>query len=546
MKWNFAEKTEHLYRFGFKDNDIEKFSKNITQSLVREAVQNSLDALDIENHSCVRMIVKKGKVSKSTLPNFQEIEKHLRACIDDENDPSENAEIQRHLDAIETSDYSFIEIADYNTIGMDRKSFESLTQASFKSTKTHQGSLGSKGVGKAVYYANSYLRTMLVTTRQESEIRYRAATRLSTHKDPYNPFKEFNNVGFYGPLDPVQESSIPQVFRREEPGTSIFVIGNWKNDNFQEEVIEEVLRNYWFAIADEQLVIEVEGQELNKDNLEQNINRFFPDYKDYKTGEKQNPRAYFESHKNGKLYEREIPHIGTCKLWLNKIADYNLGAVARFRKTKMLIYKENNLDPGFAGVFVCDNEKGNSFLKEIENDAHDEWNPNINLKYRERAKETLNSIKEFIREEYRNYSGIDDTTAFGVDILDDLFNFSTVIGRSVTKNGKPKRQDPDPEDLEKKDRLLIDQNFEAFETKDGWKYALSFKSKTTAYNQRFRVSIGTDSSSDFVDILSAPEGCSFKDNILTISDIREGNNEIFFLELDSPYLISPSITSISK
>ncbi|WP_165779259.1 hypothetical protein [Brumimicrobium salinarum] len=24
MKWNFAEKTEHLDRFGFKDNDIEK------------------------------------------------------------------------------------------------------------------------------------------------------------------------------------------------------------------------------------------------------------------------------------------------------------------------------------------------------------------------------------------------------------------------------------------------------------------------------------------------------------------------------------------
>lgn len=46
MKWNFDILGPNSDLVGFKDNDIEKFNKNLASSLVREAFQNSLDALD--------------------------------------------------------------------------------------------------------------------------------------------------------------------------------------------------------------------------------------------------------------------------------------------------------------------------------------------------------------------------------------------------------------------------------------------------------------------------------------------------------------------
>jgi hypothetical protein len=75
--------------------------------------------------------------------------------------------VKRHIEAFEQHSYTYLEISDYNTTGMDYKSFKSLTQAIFKSTKSYSGSQGSKGVGKAAYYASSYLRTMLIATRSE-------------------------------------------------------------------------------------------------------------------------------------------------------------------------------------------------------------------------------------------------------------------------------------------------------------------------------------------------------------------------------------------
>ena len=60
MNWNFAEHNELLDNVGFKDNDIEKFGQDPAKSIVREAIQNSCDALDVENgNSQVKVVIKK-------------------------------------------------------------------------------------------------------------------------------------------------------------------------------------------------------------------------------------------------------------------------------------------------------------------------------------------------------------------------------------------------------------------------------------------------------------------------------------------------------
>ena len=541
MKWNFASHSDYLDNVGFKDNDIEKFSQDTVKSLVREALQNSCDALDESNgKSQVLVVIKKNKFKKTLLPNFSKIEEHILACLNDENDTAENREIERHLKAIETEEYSCLEIADYNTTGMDQKSFESLTQGIFKSTKSNSGSQGSKGVGKAAYYAASYLRTMLITSASDDGVRFRAVAKLSNHFDPDRKDQKLNYKGFYGDANVVNINSIPTLFKRTDKGTSIFIIGIWKTDNLDDEIIKEVLRNYWFAILRNQLVVVVNDIELNAENLERFLKVFFFDYRDYQTGEKQNPRPYFDTVVFGKEYKKNISNIGVCSLWLHQNEMYNLGAVARFRKTKMLIYKEKNLDVGFAGVFLCDNEIGNSFLKEIENDAHDIWNDKINQDYREKAKTTLREIKDFIVESYNNFAGIDNKTSFSIDNIDELFSFSKGNEISKRNGAAPKTKKEPPETTN--ERLIESAKFKSFFERDQIFYRLEIHSKVQRYNQRFKITIGTDSSRDIIHLKDSSAG-KYNDNILTL-DIVQGLNIIDKIELDSPFLVAPVLTSI--
>ena len=543
MNWNFAEHNELLDNVGFKDNDIEKFGQDPAKSIVREAIQNSCDALDVENgNSQVKVVIKKGVISKNELPHFSEIEDHIKKCLNIENDKAENQEIQRHIDAFEINNYTFLEISDYNTTGMDYKPFEGLTQGIFKSVKKTSGSQGSKGVGKAAYYASSYLRTMLIVSRSEEGMRYRGASKIANHISPSDNGKKLNYKGFYGDLALKEIHEIPPLLRRTEKGTSIFILGLWSNENLETDIIREVLRNYWFAILRDQLVVTVLDLEINNANIKNLMESYFEDFKDYKIGDKQNPRPYLQSVINGKEYIRKIANIGECSLWLDNHDDYNLGAVARFRKTKMLIFKEKNLDAGFAGVFLCDNEEGNAFLKEIENDAHDVWNEKINPDYFDSAKETLTEIKQFISESYSDYAGISNKDSFQIDALNELFNFS---GGNIVSNKKDvvPRPKPDPTE-DKKDRILESAKFSAFTEEDKVYYKLNIKSHSSKTSQHFKIAIGTDSSKDKINIIASSSG-TFKENIL-IMDVNKGENIIEKIELDVPFLVAPSIISINS
>lgn len=546
MKWFFPKLNEGQNEVGFNNNDIEKFSKHPIQSIVREGLQNSSDALDEQNgETQVKVVIDRGKIPKSELSNFKEIEKHIKACLRDEsNNAAEITTIKRHFDTIENDSYNYIKIADYHTSGMDGKSFKYFTQSDFKSEKQSAGSQGSKGVGKAAYFASSYLRTVVVSSRSAEGLRFKATAKLSTHNDPDNYGLRLYQQGSYGNLDLIEDDKVPTLFRRDEKGTSIFIMGCFPQKDFKDDVIREVLRNYWFAIAKGQLVVEVERESINSSNVKDLIEEFFPDYRDYKTGVKQNPRPYYETFKYGISYEKEIANIGRCTLWLHKNPEFNLGAVARFRKTKMLIYKENNIDAGYAGVFLCDNQVGNEFLKNIENDAHDEWNPRINPTEEAEAVQTLKEIKEFIKEKYYDYAGVEHSNTFSINTLDELFSF-TERKPGSTEQGKPlPKPEPKPDEEEKpRNRVILNHKFSAIKENGKYYYSLTFEAKKTIKEQKLKFSIGTDSSRDKIIITKASEPV-FEEDVLII-DIKKGMNKIERLEFDSPFLVAPFVTALN-
>lgn len=544
FKWRFETHiSDTSVARGFINNDIERFNKEPLKSIVREAIQNSSDALDSDNgEKQVIIKIKRGEIRKDLLPNFSDIEQHIRRCYNlDGNDNTSKREIQRHIDEFEKSDkYNYIEISDYKTTGMSEQGLLALTQSDDRSHKQKNSAQGSKGVGKAAYFAASYLRTIIVSTKSNEGFRFRGTAKISTHEDPFETNKKLKEQGFYGDRHCISTLVVPELFRRNEFGTSIFIIGSWDYDNFENNVIKEVLRNYWLAIETGQLVVEVEDVSLDRDNIQEYMDDIFNTYKDYRTGENQNPKPYYETYKKGLRFDGHIVNIGDCKLWLYRNDEFNLGAVARFRKTKMYIYKGDEIHAGYAGVFLCDDEDGNEFLRDIENDAHDTWNANINPFRKKEAGETLRAIKDFIKKSYYEYTGEEDEKAFSVDLLDNMFSFNEVK-ESVGSKPAPMSLKIKDEEPASRDRLIGKHSFETIEEKDSYIYTLKFNAQETKKEQKIKVFIGTDSSRDRIDVLNVDNGIELKEGCL-IMDVKKGENIVEGIVLDSPFLVAPIIT----
>jgi len=86
--------------------------------------------------------------------------------------------------------------------------------------------------------------------------------------------------------------------------------------------------------------------------------------------------------------------LGECKFYF-KLIESHMNYVAMLRKSHMVIYSRRFNFPGnFAGVFICDNEKGDLALRRMEPPAHDKWDPKRN---KENGEAIMNEITNFIR-----------------------------------------------------------------------------------------------------------------------------------------------------
>jgi hypothetical protein len=80
MEWHFVNHTDGIERQGIRDGDIDDFDKTRYQSVVRESIQNSLDAkLNIDKPVIVKF--KFFKLKRETATKLFAIENHLKACL---------------------------------------------------------------------------------------------------------------------------------------------------------------------------------------------------------------------------------------------------------------------------------------------------------------------------------------------------------------------------------------------------------------------------------------------------------------------------------
>jgi len=391
-KWHF--KDEGGRDVGPNDPVDEKFKGQPYYSIVREAIQNSLDAVKNDNEP-VKIVFSFSVLHRNDFPSFFKIEEHLKLCKDfysgNDNAKKLFTEMLDFLNGreigLKKASISCMKISDYNTKGMSYDSentnspFYAFLRAGGVSAKA-QGSGGSFGFGKGAYYTLSPIKTIIVSTKDDrNNVYFEGSTILTTHKAIDG--KKLTAYGYYDnnngePINNYNE--IPDFFKRNEIGTDISIIGLWEEPGRNNLMIKSVLNNFWLSIYERKLIVQVDNVEINKESLDNIIDKYFDDEIEKRNNiEDWNPKPYFKAVKYSRsseqfhFFEEELEILGKVKLYV--YLDKNLpNRISYFRKPKMVVYKKtNNKILGYAAVFVCESEKGNEILRSMENAAHNEW-----------------------------------------------------------------------------------------------------------------------------------------------------------------------------
>lgn len=466
-KWHFAPQVGGR-EDGPNDSMQDNFKKTPYASLIRESIQNSLD-VPLDESQAVRMDFSISRIRAREYENFFKLKKHAEGCIKhfSENDDAKTT-YQSMIDYFnflgQFDDLNYIKVSDYNTRGMDyvkgdtTKPFYAFVRAAGVSSKKDASAGGSYGFGKAAYFYISPLRTILVSTQTENgKLFFEGVSSLCTHELD-NEDGLFVSVGYYDNNDgePVTDPErIPNRFRRNEAGTDIYILGIDVSDrpSINKEMIEAVLRNFWMAIYEGKLEVKINDIEITKDNLQEIMQQYFQGEHDTARREKDyNPVPYLDAVANANndnrhvVIEDTLPTLGHVRFYAVKKKNAT-DKILYMRKPLMLVYaKRTQSSNGFYGVFICDDENGNEYLRKTENPAHDEWksaNWRANGKIQPKGKLAIEDVDHFIikameqmfssrNSEVQNIQGLEEFLYIPTAVEeDDEFENESLIGGVV-------------------------------------------------------------------------------------------------------------------
>lgn len=411
-KWHFAEQTGGT-DIGPNDAMSQIFKKEKYRALVRESIQNSLDAVydrtkPVEVHFTI------SSVNGNSYPNLFRLREHIMGCL--EMYPGDDAKkkfvpMRDYLDKTYYERLKYLQVSDYNTSGMNyskddpESPFYAFVRSKGVSAKRSQSAGGAFGFGKAAYFNVSRISTVFISTKVVGGgTFFEGESYLCTHK--INGIK-LVDTGYYDNNggDPITDASeIPHRFLRDEPGTDISIIGLNEDDTKESvfgQIKEAVLLDFWLSILDKKLVVCIGDEKIDDENIEGVMNDVFPDIDDKKRGYG-NPHPYFEAVKYAGtdnkhlVITQRLPRLGDVTFFVLK-SKKGTDRIQLMRSPRMLVKaQKNNSNYGFFGVFLCDDARGNNILRTMEGPAHNEWDWKNNDFEPKEAKSAQKELNDFI------------------------------------------------------------------------------------------------------------------------------------------------------
>ena len=201
-KWVFPPNNNAVIN-GINDAGIATFASTMYDSLVRESIQNSLDAKADWADGPVEVHFTQENIPRNKIPGYESLSEALKKCEVVES----NNELTRNFfkTAYETLDFNSInvlKISDYNTTGLKGSSsgksgtaWSRLVKESGTNDKDGVAG-GSFGIGKSAYFACSRFRTVFFSSLSEDNEKSNIGVARLISFDLDNETKSIG-MGFY-------------------------------------------------------------------------------------------------------------------------------------------------------------------------------------------------------------------------------------------------------------------------------------------------------------------------------------------------------------
>jgi hypothetical protein len=426
LRWHFPD-LDHGQADGLNDPLVETFEGNHEYYIARETIQNSVDAR-LDPKRPVRVIFERFEIPAEDLPGAAELRERMKQCLKETPEGmSETREyFEKALGILGKDKMHVLRIRDLNTLGLNGEDEDKtgrwyrLVKAVGLNQMTGVGG-GSFGIGKGAPIAASPVRTVFYSSMDENGDRvFQGKAMLVSHT--YDG-KERRGTGFFG-VDGYKairaEGIIPKHFSRPERGTDVYVAGYEENGgDWREALATSILENFWMAIHDGDLQVSLldaryKPFEITSESLFELLQKYSAE----------DALSYYRTVIKPDIHkEVSLPLLGTCRLYLRREENFPK-RVALMRKAKMIVKKKQFriMQDAWAGVFICDDERGNKILRDMEPPQHDEWNPDRDSD-RARGKQVIDEIYAWIKEGLREMAQADSGDPEEIPGLDQFLPY---------------------------------------------------------------------------------------------------------------------------
>ena len=369
---------------GPNDGGISHFTSNRLGNVIRESIQNSLDAR-ADQDKPVRVEIGLTALSRESFAADSLERSLLAAASSPHNDDAHSRQFKNGRNSLVRKlggggGVATLRITDSNTTGANDNlsldgipsKWESLTKSTGLSVKDKPDAAGSFGLGKHAPFALTDLRTVLYSTAWETNgqlsHRFQGKTILVSHVDAQGIKRR--KTGYLGDIyEALSDNDVPPDFRLDKPGLCLYLPGYEPEDGWVQTSVKTIISNFFHAIVHGGLEAEVDGQVVDSFTIS-------------KHQVSQRTAEFIRVSQTDPVAETEIPDIGRITLRLSVSNSPGRRQMALVRDAGMMI-SDNPRDmklpglgripphwKGFTAIIECLSEGKPSVLRESESPSH--------------------------------------------------------------------------------------------------------------------------------------------------------------------------------
>ena len=461
--WTFPDNQNGEIK-GFNDAGVSTFDGNTLRSMVRESIQNSLDAALKPGVIPVKVEFDLFKISSGDIPDGKKLRYAFRQCKDfAKKGDKAHRFFSQAIDDMKKP-VPILRISDHGTTGLRgaesgsiSSDWSRLVKQSGSSSKNDLSG-GSYGIGKYASFACSAMRTVFFASMDDKGIESSiGVARLTSFEDGRSIT---SGIGYYSDNENnnaiLRPLSFPNALRRDrtDPGTDIYILDCVKTAHIMRTIEYEALYSFLVSIWKGLLVLDIGGKIIDNRNLariigelndedddEREIIEHFSLLIDGTEGVHKivlDPAVHQYAHQYG--YPK-----GSATLYLKQGNGLDR-CVMMTRSQGMRLFSQKNISGTiqFTGILMIEGKKMNEDFREMEAPSHDKWEPE-RAKKPGHARQCYKGLRQWIREEVLGAFSRDaeeQIDAFNVGLyLPASKEVETTI-RNRTPNRKPDREAP--------------------------------------------------------------------------------------------------------